>query len=81
MRHLRWILVAWLCASAAVGQEKTITLASTTSTQNSGLYAAILPAFQAATGIQVNVVAVGTGQALRIAQNGDADVLIVHHRP
>lgn len=81
MRHLRWILVAWLCASAAVGQEKTITLASTTSTQNSGLYAAILPAFQAATGIHVNVVAVGTGQALRIAQNGDADVLIVHHRP
>ena len=60
--------------------EQTITLASTTSTQNSGLYDYILPIFTAETGINVRVVAVGTGQALRIARNGDADVLLVHHR-
>lgn len=67
-----------LCAQA---DETTLTLASTTSTQNSGLYEHILPMFEAETGIHVNVIAVGTGQALRIARNGDADVLIVHHRP
>jgi len=58
-----------------------ITVASTTSTENSGLFKWILPKFSAATGIQVRVVAVGTGQAIRIAQNGDADVLFVHHKP
>lgn len=58
-----------------------ITLASTTSTQNSGLFDEILPIFQNQSGIKVRVVAVGTGQALRIAQNGDADVLFVHHKP
>ena len=58
-----------------------ITLASTTSTQNSGLFDKILPIFQNRSGIKVRVVAVGTGQALRIAQNGDADVLFVHHKP
>ena len=58
-----------------------ITLASTTSTENSGLFADLLPRFTEATGIVVRVVAVGTGQALRIARNGDADVLLVHHRP
>jgi tungstate transport system substrate-binding protein len=56
-----------------------ITLASTTSTQNSGLFDFLLPHFRALTGIDVNVVAVGTGQAIRIATNGDADVLLVHH--
>jgi tungstate transport system substrate-binding protein len=66
---------------AASAEDVTLTLASTTSTQNSGLYDRILPMFEAETGIHVNVVAVGTGQALRIARNGDADVLIVHHRP
>lgn len=58
-----------------------IILASTTSTQNSGLFDHILPKFKAATGIDVRVVAVGTGAALRLARNGDADVLLVHHRP
>ena len=59
---------------------RSITLASTTSTENSGLFAHILPRFTAASGIAVRVVAVGTGQALRLARNGDADVLLVHHR-
>lgn len=57
-----------------------IVLASTTSTENSGLFAHILPRFTAKTGIAVRVVAKGTGQALRIARNGDADVVLVHHR-
>ena len=65
-------------ASAA---DKFITVASTTSTANSGLFDYILPMFEKKTGIQVRVVAVGTGQAIRQAQNGDADVLFVHHRP
>jgi len=55
-----------------------ITLQSTTSTQNSGLYDAILPAFTAESGIEVQVVAVGTGQALQNARNCDGDLLIVH---
>jgi len=58
-----------------------ITVASTTSTQNSGLFDYILPMFTAKTGIDVHVVAVGTGQAIRNAKRGDADVLFVHHRP
>ena len=58
-----------------------ITVASTTSTQNSGLFGHILPLFTAKTGIAVRVVAVGTGQAIKVAKNGDADVLFVHHTP
>lgn len=55
-----------------------ITLASTTSTENSGLFDSILPKFEKATGIEVRVVAVGTGQAFEIARRGDADSLLVH---
>jgi tungstate transport system substrate-binding protein len=58
-----------------------ITLASTTSTQNSGLFRHILPMFKAYSGIDVRVIAVGTGQAIRLAEKGDADVLLVHHKP
>lgn len=58
--------------------EEYITLASTTSTQNSGLFDAIIPKFKEATGIDVRVVAVGTGQAFEIARRGDADSLLVH---
>ncbi|GHA52271.1 tungsten ABC transporter substrate-binding protein [Amylibacter ulvae] len=67
-------------STASMAMADFITVASTTSTQNSGLYDQILPQFTAQTGIEVRVVAVGTGQAIRIAQNGDADVLLVHHR-
>lgn len=74
-------LIAALSLAAPVwADDKTLTLASTTSTQNSGLYDYLFPIFEAETGIHVKVVAVGTGQALRIARNGDADLLIVHHR-
>lgn len=62
------------CASPAY-----ITVASTTSTQNSGLFRHILPKFTKESGIEVRVVAVGTGAAIRIARGGDADVLLVHH--
>jgi len=60
---------------------ETIRVASTTSTEASGLFDHILPQFTKKTGITVRVVAVGTGQAIRLARRGDADVLLVHHRP
>ena len=72
-------VTALLIAVAVHGEPRSITLASTTSTQNSGLFDWLLPQFTKATGIEVQVVAVGTGQAIRIATNGDADVLLVHH--
>ena len=68
-------------APPASGAEDYITMASTTSTRDSGLLDTILPMFEEKTGIAVRVVAVGTGQAIRLAKNGDADVLLVHHRP
>ncbi len=67
--------------SARAADEKSILVASTTSTQSSGLFEYLLPKFEAETGIKVNVVAVGTGQAIGIAARGDADVLFVHHKP
>jgi tungstate transport system substrate-binding protein len=73
-------LVGEVAGGEAAGAERFIVVASTTSTQNSGLFAHLLPRFRAKTGIEVRVVAVGTGAALRLARNGDADVLIVHHR-
>jgi len=66
--------------SAAQAEDRFITIASTTSTQDSGLFDYLLPIFTKKTGIQVHVVAVGTGQALKIGQQGDADMLFVHDR-
>src|SRR5712672_266857 len=65
-------------AGAAFAQEKTIVVASTTSTQDSGLFGYLLPLFKAKAGIDVKVVAQGTGQALDTARRGDADVVFVH---
>src|ERR1700682_4930128 len=67
--------------SSAFAQEKSIVVASTTSTQDSGLFGYLLPIFKAKTGIEVKVVAQGTGQALDTARRGDADVVFVHARP
>jgi len=74
-----------LCAAVALGaaapvfaQDKFIVMASTTSTEQSGLFGYLLPQFKAATGIDIRVVAVGTGQALDMARRGDADVVFVH---
>jgi tungstate transport system substrate-binding protein len=66
---------------ASPAQERFIVMASTTSTEQSGLFAHLLPAFRKASGIEVRVVAVGTGQALDMARRGDADVVLVHDRP
>src|SRR5258708_35780562 len=68
-------------ASAAVSQGSFITVASTTSTEESGLFDYLLPAFTKETGIQVRVVAVGTGQALKIGERGECDVVLVHDTP
>ena len=65
----------------ALAQDKSIVVASTTSTQDSGLFGHILPIFKAKTGIDVKVVALGTGQALDTARRGDADVVFVHAKP
>jgi tungstate transport system substrate-binding protein len=67
-----------LLSQGAGAQDKSIVMASTTSPEDSGLFARLLPAFTSATGIIVKVVAVGTGQALDMARRGDADVLFVH---
>ncbi|HMG58775.1 MAG TPA: extracellular solute-binding protein, partial [Burkholderiales bacterium] len=72
--------VALLAALPALAQEKFIVVASTTSTEQSGLFGHILPVFHKKTGIQVRVVALGTGQALDLARRGDADVVFVHAR-
>ena len=80
-RSLGIVLAVFTLICGAVAEPSFITLASTTSTQNSGLFDHILPQFKAASGISVRVVAVGTGAALRLARNGDADVLLVHHQP
>jgi tungstate transport system substrate-binding protein len=68
-------------STSAPAQEKSILVQSTTSTANSGLYDYILPIFEEKKGIKVNVVAVGTGQAIKNAENCDGDVLLVHAKP
>src|ERR1700682_927254 len=68
------------CASA-IAEDRSIVVASTTSTQDSGLYGYLLPIFKAKTGIEVKVIAQGTGQALDTARRGDADVVFVHAKP
>src|SRR3954462_903955 len=72
------LLGATLAGAPATAEDKSITVASTTSTQDSGLFGYLLPLFKARTGIDVKVVALGTGQALDTARRGDADVVFVH---
>ena len=74
------LLSLWPSA-APRAEDKFIIVQSTTSTQNSGLFEHILPIFTKKTGIDVRVVAVGTGQALKNAENGDGDVVLVHSKP
>ena len=73
---------AWVCGVLATtsvwAQAQTIVMSSTTSTEQSGLFAHLLPAFKRASGLDVKVVALGTGQALDMARRGDADVVFVH---
>ena len=76
----RLILTALLAAPLAWAQSPSIVVSSTTSTEQSGLFAHLLPAFKKASGIDVKVVALGTGQALDMARRGDADVVFVHDK-
>jgi tungstate transport system substrate-binding protein len=72
------VMFALVCCASA--QERTITVASTTSTEQSGLFGYLLPRFTSVSGIGVKVVAVGTGQALDIGRRGDADLVFVHDK-
>jgi tungstate transport system substrate-binding protein len=83
MKILHKLLLASFLSATFLGQayaQKSIVLSSTTSTEQSGLFGHILPPFEKKTGIQVKVVAVGTGQALDIGRRGDADVVFVHDK-
>lgn len=86
---MKKILLRFTCALSlvllsqnqlAIAQEKSIVVSSTTSTEQSGLFGYLLPIFEKKTGIQVKIVAVGTGQALDIGRRGDADVVFVHDK-
>lgn len=81
MRKLAAIAAVLAWSTCAYAQSHTITVASTTSTEQSGLFGYLLPLFSKAEGIEVKVVAVGTGQALDIGRRGDADVVFVHDKP
>lgn len=72
------LLASAFAGSASLAAGPTIRLATTTSTDNSGLLKALLPPFEQSTGYKVHVIAVGTGKALRLGQNGDVDVVMVH---
>ncbi len=79
----RWaclVLLALAMNPPAAVADRFLTLASTTSTRDSGFFDAVLPPFEAKTGIQVRVVAVGTGRALRLGERGDVDAVLVHDR-
>ena len=77
-QYLIFLIAFGLFSLPLVAEQKTLTVASTTSLENSGLYDNILPYFKKETGIQVNVIPVGTGRALSIARRGDADLVVVH---
>jgi tungstate transport system substrate-binding protein len=78
MAGLKGTLTALICLASLSLQAQSIVVASTTSTEQSGLFSYLLPQFKKASGIDVKVVALGTGQALDMGRRGDADVLFVH---
>lgn len=82
LRKIRLLMLLGIAifAQLAHSADRFITLASTTSTQNSGLFDYLLPRYTEQTGIEVRVIAVGTGQAIKLAERGDADVLLVHDK-
>ena len=75
--RIAWLLLALACAPSVLAQ-RFITVASTTSTEQSGLFKHLLPIFEQKTGIEIRVVALGTGQVLDLARRGDTDVVFVH---
>jgi tungstate transport system substrate-binding protein len=78
MKKIYFIALLFLTACSTPAPAKSILLVSTTSTQDSGLLDVLLPAFTEQTGIQVNLIATGSGQALKIAEEGNADVILLH---
>jgi tungstate transport system substrate-binding protein len=80
MVQIAALILSIIVVSVAQADERFITLGSTTSAQDSGLFGYILPIFKAVTGLSVHVVAVGTGQALARGERGEADALLVHDR-
>jgi len=83
--RIRWTAIIALCVAACVfalpvGAQERVRLATTTSTENSGLLYALLPPFEKMFNLKVDVVAVGTGKAIKLGENGDADVILVHAR-
>lgn len=76
--HIRWVLCAIFFIASLDASAQSIVMASTTSTEQSGLFGHLLPEFKKATGIDIKVVALGTGQALDMGRRGDADLLFVH---
>jgi len=83
MRRLLAVFIAltFVLSCSAFAAEGTLRLATTTSTENSGLLKAIIPKFEVASGLKVHVISVGTGKAMKLGENGDVDVLLVHSRP
>jgi tungstate transport system substrate-binding protein len=81
MKRFAALVLTSVISISAYAQDKFITVASTTSTDQSGLFGHLLPQFQKASGIAVRVIALGTGQALDAARRGDADVVFVHDKP
>jgi tungstate transport system substrate-binding protein len=75
------LLLAFAVSEPSPAADRFLTLASTTSTRDSGFFDAVLPQFEAKTGVQVRVVAVGTGRALSLGERGDVDAVLVHDRP
>jgi tungstate transport system substrate-binding protein len=80
MGQIAFLLFSILFINAAQAEDRFVTLSSTTSTEDSGLFGHVIPLFRAASGLDVHVVAVGTGQALALGMRGDADALLVHDR-
>lgn len=84
LAHSRYVFsaisVALVCGASFGASAQVITVASTTSTEQSGLFSHLLPEFKKASGIEVKVVAVGTGQAIDMGRRGDADVMLVHDK-
>ena len=78
MKNLKSVLAAALLVASVAAQAQSIVVASTTSTEQSGLFSYLLPEFKKTSGIEVKVVALGTGQAIDMGRRGDADVLFVH---
>jgi tungstate transport system substrate-binding protein len=76
-----FVALASTLFAPVLAAEGVLRLATTTSTDNSGLLKAILPKFEAASGLKVHVISVGTGKAMRLGENGDVDVVLVHSRP